>query len=73
MMILTTTTTTTTMMMMMIVVKVVVVVPNVVVEWLTLLLHIREVPGSNICPKTDCPEFFRGFPQPLQANVRIVP
>jgi hypothetical protein len=48
MMILTTTT------MMMIVVKVA--VPNVVVEWLTLLLRIREVPGSNICPKTDCPD-----------------
>jgi hypothetical protein len=22
--------------------------PNIVVEWLTLLLHIREVPGSNL-------------------------
>jgi hypothetical protein len=24
--------------------------PNVVVEWLTLLLRIREVPGSNLGP-----------------------
>jgi hypothetical protein len=25
---------------------------NVVVEWLTLLLHIREIPASNLDPKT---------------------
>jgi hypothetical protein len=24
--------------------------PNVVIEWLTLLLVIREVPGSILCP-----------------------
>jgi hypothetical protein len=24
--------------------------PSVVVEWLTLLLRIREIPGSNLCP-----------------------
>jgi hypothetical protein len=26
--------------------------PIVVVEWLTLLLRIREVPGSNVGPET---------------------
>jgi hypothetical protein len=26
--------------------------PNVVVEWLTLLLRIRETPGSNLGPET---------------------
>jgi hypothetical protein len=25
--------------------------PNVVVEWLTLLLHIRDVLDSNLCPE----------------------
>jgi hypothetical protein len=29
---------------------------NVVVEWLTPLLLIRQVPGSNIGPETDCPD-----------------
>jgi hypothetical protein len=29
---------------------------NVVVEWLTLLLHIREVPGSNLSPETGYPD-----------------
>jgi hypothetical protein len=28
------------------------VLPNIVVEWLTLLLRIREVPGSNLGPQT---------------------
>jgi hypothetical protein len=27
--------------------------PNVVVEWLTLYLLIREVPGSNLGPEAD--------------------
>jgi hypothetical protein len=26
--------------------------PNAVVEWLTHLLRIREVPGSDLCPET---------------------
>jgi hypothetical protein len=30
--------------------------PNVVVEWLTLLLRIREVQGSNLGPETVYPE-----------------
>jgi hypothetical protein len=29
---------------------------NIVVRWLTLLLHIRDVPGSNISPETGCPD-----------------
>jgi hypothetical protein len=43
-----------------------------VVEWLTLLLHIREVLGSNFCLDTGYPEFFITSPS-LQANVEIVP
>jgi hypothetical protein len=47
---------------------------SVVLEWLTLLLRIREVPGSNISPETGYPYwFFRGCPQSLQANAGIVP
>jgi hypothetical protein len=30
--------------------------PNVVVEWLTLLLRIREISGSNFGPKTGYPD-----------------
>jgi hypothetical protein len=48
--------------------------PNVVVEWLTLLLHICEVPGSNLGQDTGYPtEIFHDFPQSLQANSGIVP
>jgi hypothetical protein len=47
--------------------------PNVVIEWLTLLLHIREVPGSNLSPETCYPKVFCGFPQCIQANAGIVP
>jgi hypothetical protein len=37
--------------------------PNVVVEWLTLLLRIRKVPASNLGPETGYPDWgFRGFP-----------
>jgi hypothetical protein len=32
------------------------VVPNVVVEWFTLLLHIRDIPGSNLGPETGYPD-----------------
>jgi hypothetical protein len=31
--------------------------PNVVVEWLVLLLCIREVPGSNLGPETGYPDW----------------
>jgi hypothetical protein len=41
---------------------------NVVVEWLTLLFRIREVPGWNLSPETGYPEAFRRFAQSLQAN-----
>jgi hypothetical protein len=47
--------------------------PNVVFMWLTLLIHIWEVPGSNLGPETGYPKVFCGFTQPLQANARIVP
>jgi hypothetical protein len=30
--------------------------PNVVVEWLTLLLRIREVPGTNLGSETGYPD-----------------
>jgi hypothetical protein len=33
--------------------------PDVMVDWLTLLLRIREVPGSNVGLETGCPA--RGF------------
>jgi hypothetical protein len=47
--------------------------PNVVVEWFTLL-RIREVPGSDLDPETDYPDWgFCGFPRSLQANAGIVP
>jgi hypothetical protein len=40
--------------------------PNVVVEWLTLLFRIREVPGSNLSTETAIvTEGFRGFTQSL--------
>jgi hypothetical protein len=29
---------------------------NVLVEWLTLLLNIREIPGSNLGPETGYPD-----------------
>jgi hypothetical protein len=44
------------------------------VKWLKLLLRIREVPGSNLGPKTGYPDWrFSRFPQSLQANAGIVP
>jgi hypothetical protein len=42
------------------------------VEWLTFLLCIWEVSGSNLGPETVYSEV-HGSPQPLQANARIVP
>jgi hypothetical protein len=43
-----------------------------VVEWLTLLLRIREVQGSNFVRRPAI-EVFRGSPQSLQANTEIGP
>jgi hypothetical protein len=31
--------------------------PNILVEWLTPLLRIREVPGLNLVPETDYTDF----------------
>jgi hypothetical protein len=42
------------------------------VEWLTLLLRIREVLGSNLDSETGYSEILRDFPQYLQINARIV-
>jgi hypothetical protein len=39
--------------------------PNVMVEWLTSLLPIRDVPGSYLGSETGYPEFY-GFPQSLR-------
>jgi hypothetical protein len=47
--------------------------PNVVVEWLTLLLRIREVPDSNMGLKTGYPGRFLVFFQSFQGNAGIVP
>jgi hypothetical protein len=47
--------------------------PDVASEWLTLLLRIREVPGSNIGPGPAYPDVFRGFSQSLDTNAGIVP
>jgi hypothetical protein len=41
------------------------------VDWLTLLIRIREFPASNLVPETDYRE--SGFSQSLQVNVWIVP
>jgi hypothetical protein len=46
-------------------------VPNIMIDWLALLLHILEVMGSNLGLLTGYPS--RGVPQSLQANSVIVP
>jgi hypothetical protein len=48
---------------------------NIVVEWLTLLLRIQEVVGSNLGAEAIYPEGFLGFPLSLQANAydRLLP
>jgi hypothetical protein len=46
--------------------------PNFVVEWLTLLVRIREVPGSNLArSRTILIEVFRSVSKSLQANAGI--
>jgi hypothetical protein len=42
-----------------------------VVKWSILLLSIRVVPGSNLGPKTDYPDY--SFYQFLLENVGIIP
>jgi hypothetical protein len=46
---------------------------KVVVEWLTTLIRIREVSGSNLGRVVGYPEAFRGFHQSLHANATLVP
>jgi hypothetical protein len=47
---------------------------HVVVEWLTPLLRILEVPGSNLDPGTGYSDWVSfGFPQFLHANFGIEP
>jgi hypothetical protein len=47
---------------------------NVVVDSLTFLLRIREVPSSNLSPKTGYPDWgVCGFLQSLEMNAGIVP
>jgi hypothetical protein len=49
-------------------------VTNIVVQWLTPLVSIWEIPGSNLGPETGYPDWdFRVFLQSLQMNVGIVP
>jgi hypothetical protein len=48
--------------------------PNVMVEWLTLVFRIQEVPGSNLGPEISCPNWdFSWFSQSLEANTRRIP
>jgi hypothetical protein len=44
----------------------------VMFKWLTLLLNPREISGSNLSSETRYPEIFRGLPQFLKVNARIV-
>jgi hypothetical protein len=47
---------------------------NVVDEWLTLMLRIREVPGSNLGPVAVYDDWgFRGFTQFIEATAGIIP
>jgi hypothetical protein len=46
---------------------------NVKGGWLTVLLRILNVPGSNLGSETDYPEVYRGVPQCLQANAGTLP
>jgi hypothetical protein len=47
--------------------------PNAEVEWLALLLRIREVPSSNLYLETGNSEIFRGFLQFLQTYAGKMP
>jgi hypothetical protein len=53
--------------------EVTLIILNVVVEWLTLLHRIREVPVSNLGPRDRIPENFCECLQSLQANSGTVP
>jgi hypothetical protein len=46
---------------------------NIVIEWLTLLIRIREFPVSNLWPETGYPDWsFCGFSQYLRENLGIL-
>jgi hypothetical protein len=45
----------------------------VAVEWLAFHFLIKDVRSSNLDLETSYPNFFRSFPQSLQANSEIVP
>lgn len=46
---------------------------TIVVEWLTPLLHIQEVPVSNLCPEIGYPGCgLREFSQSLQISSRVI-
>jgi hypothetical protein len=47
--------------------------PNVVVEWLALLLRIWDVPVSNLGPGDQLSKVLRDFPQSIHVNAEIVP
>jgi hypothetical protein len=47
--------------------------PSVVVQWLTLVPYIREVPGSSLVPETGYPDMLFLVLLSLQANTGIVP
>jgi hypothetical protein len=46
---------------------------NVIVEWLTLLLHVREVPGLNLGTQTGYLHRTSSWFSSVHRNVRIVP
>jgi hypothetical protein len=47
--------------------------PNMAGEWLVFLLHIQEIPRSNLGPKTAVlTHVSRGSPQPFQASAVIL-
>jgi hypothetical protein len=47
--------------------------PTNLTQAVIILIYIREVPGSNFCRYTGCPEVNSGLLQSLQANTWIMP
>jgi hypothetical protein len=47
---------------------------SVMLDWAALILHVWEVPGSNLCPETSHPDrsFLMVLHSPPHANCRIV-
>jgi hypothetical protein len=48
-------------------------IPVVAVEWLAILLRVRDDPVSSLGPETGYPEVFRGFLQSFYTNIGTVP